>query len=782
MQRLSNDLQRPRGRAPVGWHHRLARRPAVTCRASTSPFQVRLLHPARPDGAEGRPLLVFLPGTDGTGQAILPQLPGLLKAGWDVRTLYIPPENRSGWEQLQSQVLYLIESALEARPPELRRATLVAESFGGCLALRMALAAPRLFGAMALLNPATSFSGSLGGLSSFVTATNLLGLFPRDLYTTSQTVMMPLLVDSERVGSVGADALRRMMLMEPPTDVDGMSPGDASSDASSDDPDDAWGGGGAAAWGAARNRGGSAAGAAAPFGAPPGPAFGGGGTPVFAPAAAANFRANLLRQGNLPDSQLARVAVPTVVVVSARDRMLPSLAEGARLQRLIPGAKRVILPNSGHAALLEFGVDLASLLADAGMAPPRLAGAPESGARGRAQEGGRDHGSGGGGGANGAAAGAAAAKGGGAEANGNGGGAAAAGAGGGAANEAASPGPSRGPSPGSSPWQSTDGSRPNSPAPAESDLSWDEWSQLLAPWRDLVSPVVVGSELLPDPSDGRPILFVGNHQRIGLYDMPLFMYELYLRGFKPKGLAHPGHWAGPLGPFFEKFGAVKAGPMTAYKLLKRGEQVLLFPGGAREVNKPRGAEYTLSWPEARPDFVRLAGKTGAVIVPFSAVGADDAYDVMMDVDELLENPLLGGLATAAIARWAPGLNPRDALLPITALPGTGSVRIPALIPLPNLQRLYFRIGRPVDTAELGLGAKDAGAWQALYDSIRDEVYDGMRELLELRMGDADRSVDSRVGRAVGAWLSSIAGGGGGNGNGGNGNGGGGGGGEPGGRP
>lgn len=54
------------------------------------------------------------------------------------------------------------------------------------------------------------------------------------------------------------------------------------------------------------------------------------------------------------------------------------------------------------------------------------------------------------------------------------------------------------------------------------------------------------------------------------------------------------------------------------------------------MNKPRGSEYTLSWPEDRPDFVRLAGKTGAIIVPFAAVGADDAYDVMMDVDEVLE--------------------------------------------------------------------------------------------------------------------------------------------------
>jgi hypothetical protein len=37
----------------------------------------------------------------------------------------------------------------------------------------------------------------------------------------------------------------------------------------------------------------------------------------------------------------------------------------------------------------------------------------------------------------------------------------------------------------------------------------------------------------------------------------------------------------------------------------------------------------------------------------------------------------------------------------------------------------------------------------------------MQELLELRAGDADRDVDKRVRRAVGAWWSSIGGGGGG---------------------
>ncbi len=50
-----------------------------------------------------------------------------------------------------------------------------------------------------------------------------------------------------------------------------------------------------------------------------------------------------------------------------------------------------------------------------------------------------------------------------------------------------------------------------------------------------------------------------------------------------RGLAHPEHWQGPQGQLFDRFGAVKASPMAAYKLLRQGESVLLFPGGGREV-------------------------------------------------------------------------------------------------------------------------------------------------------------------------------------------------------
>jgi pimeloyl-ACP methyl ester carboxylesterase len=54
------------------------------------------------------------------------------------------------------------------------------------LALRLAAAAPQLVKALVLVNPATCYNQSLSGLSSFVSATNLLGLFPQDLYNTAQ--------------------------------------------------------------------------------------------------------------------------------------------------------------------------------------------------------------------------------------------------------------------------------------------------------------------------------------------------------------------------------------------------------------------------------------------------------------------------------------------------------------------------------------------------------------------------------------------------------------------
>ena len=60
--------------------------------------------------------------------------------------------------------------------------TLVAESFGGCLALRVAKEAPELLERMVLVNPATAFATSWGGLPNVFASTQLLSVFPKPLY------------------------------------------------------------------------------------------------------------------------------------------------------------------------------------------------------------------------------------------------------------------------------------------------------------------------------------------------------------------------------------------------------------------------------------------------------------------------------------------------------------------------------------------------------------------------------------------------------------------------
>ncbi|CAI5495040.1 unnamed protein product, partial [Closterium sp. Naga37s-1] len=171
----------------------------------------------------------------------------------------------------------------------------------------------------------------------------------------------------------------------------------------------------------------------------------------------------------------------------------------------------------------------------------------------------------------------------------------------------------------------------------------------------LVSPLVVGEgnlqlvqrELAQHPS--RSVLFVGNHTIYGFYDTPLLLYELYMRGFKCRCLAHPSFWLQEsLGELLESFGHVKPSPRALYELLQEGGPALVFPGGSKETCRLKGEKYQLWW---GPDessrgrtgtrssgtrstsdtsssgdggMMRMAAKLNTIIVPFAMVGADDA--------------------------------------------------------------------------------------------------------------------------------------------------------------
>ena len=107
--------------------------------------------PPRPD----LPLFVFVPGMDGTGKLLRTQVPKLAEA-FDIRCLAIPPDDLANWEILVSETVSLIEKEQQAGNRQ-RPIYLSGESFGGCLALKVALAAPHLLERLILVNPASSF-------------------------------------------------------------------------------------------------------------------------------------------------------------------------------------------------------------------------------------------------------------------------------------------------------------------------------------------------------------------------------------------------------------------------------------------------------------------------------------------------------------------------------------------------------------------------------------------------------------------------------------------------
>ncbi|MBD2463326.1 alpha/beta hydrolase [Oscillatoria sp. FACHB-1407] len=74
------------------------------------------------------------------------------------------------------------------------------------------------------------------------------------------------------------------------------------------------------------------------------------------------WRMSLLREFRLSDDELASIKQPVLLVASLGDRLLPSVNEAHLLAQSLPNAKIHILPNSGHACLLESDINLYNIL------------------------------------------------------------------------------------------------------------------------------------------------------------------------------------------------------------------------------------------------------------------------------------------------------------------------------------------------------------------------------------------------------------------------------------
>lgn len=266
------------------------------------------------------------------------------------------------------------------------------------------------------------------------------------------------------------------------------------------------------------------------------------------------------------------------------------------------------------------------------------------------------------------------------------------------------------------------------------------------------------------PREGPPILFVANHQLLGV-DLSMLVGKLYKNGIPVRGLAHPVIFNGGTAPGsekklpkdrelgrvpglrpppteennnlqntqrFEEFGAVMVSPRNFYGLMKTGQNALLFPGGVREVFHGRNESYRLFWPE-KVDFVRTAARFNATIVPVSAVGMADSFNYLLDQKELLDVPVLGqrakDFANNVTAARFDVKNQDELFLPPIVAPG-----------LPS--RNYFVFGKPVYTHDID--PKDKAACKETYLSIQDEMATAFHDVLEAREKDAFKDAAPRL--------------------------------------
>ncbi len=262
---------------------------------------------------------------------------------------------------------------------------------------------------------------------------------------------------------------------------------------------------------------------------------------------------------------------------------------------------------------------------------------------------------------------------------------------------------------------------PDAPSPAEIAVLL----RLIEPLRKLINPKVYGIDEVAE----RGALLVGNHTVLGVLDLPLLCAELWERGRIVRALGDHAQFKVPgWRDMLKRVGAVEGTRANCAELMERGELILVFPGGGREVAKRKGERYKLVW-KNRMGFARLAIQYGYPIVPFASVGADDAVDIVVNADNPILAPerlfvekVLGSPDSWPIWR---GIGPT---------------------PIPRLERQYYWFGRPIDTASVGGSQDDDATVRKVRDATKAAIEDGLRFLLEEREHDRSRSL---VGRLLG---------------------------------
>lgn len=210
-------------------------------------------------------------------------------------------------------------------------------------------------------------------------------------------------------------------------------------------------------------------------------------------------------------------------------------------------------------------------------------------------------------------------------------------------------------------------------------------------------------------NDSTQIIFVANHNIVGM-DIPLLMEVIYERtGLFPRALCHRLYWKVPLiKQFFQYFGSILGDREHCREAMKAKQPILVFPGGGHEFCKSVHAEkYSLIWGN-RKGFAELALEYNYCIVPVSIVGPEDVFSIWFDLPPCIAKcyDLISGDS------------------PI----GHG---ITVIKPTIKPQKIYFHFGDPIYASD-GLDS------MRIRDETAKMIRRGINELLNYRDTDEQR--------------------------------------------
>uniref|UniRef100_A0A7N0UA87 AB hydrolase-1 domain-containing protein n=1 Tax=Kalanchoe fedtschenkoi TaxID=63787 RepID=A0A7N0UA87_KALFE len=244
------------------------------------------------------------------------------------------------------------------------------------------------------------------------------------------------------------------------------------------------------------------------------------------------------------------------------------------------------------------------------------------------------------------------------------------------------------------------------------------------------------------PDEG-PVLFVGYHMLLGLEMFSLVEHFLKERKIMVRGLAHPHLFSrqfesseSEMIDILKIFGAVPVTAANMFRLFSTKSHILLYPGGAREALHLKGEAYKLIWPE-QPEFVRMAARFGATIVPFGAVGEDDLAELVIDYEDMMKIPILNDYIRESNRN---AVKVRD--IESAGEVANDQLFLPGLLPkIPG--RLYYLFGKPIETKGREETLKQKEAARELYLHVKSQVEDQIAYLLRKREEDPFRGLVDR---------------------------------------